>query len=123
MARKADDPSRIGHMIDFARKAIHFCQGKTRDDLATDEVLQLALVRLIEMIGEAANRVTKATCNAHPEIPWPQIVGMRNRLIHGYDQVNLDLLWQTLQQDLNPLIEQLERLRAPNESDASTPPN
>ena len=91
------------------------------NDLETDEVLQLALVRLIEMIGEAASRVTKATCSAHPEIPWPQIVGMRNRLVHGYYKINLDLLWQTLQQDLNPLIEQLERVRTPDEPDTSTP--
>lgn len=118
MARKSDDASRMRDMIDFACKALRFGQGKSRDDLDRDEVLCLALVRVIEMIGEAASRVTQDTRGRHAEIPWAQIVGMRNRLIHGYDQVDLDLLWQTIQQDLQPLIDQLEKIVSSEQSDS-----
>jgi uncharacterized protein with HEPN domain len=73
-------------------------------------MLQLALARLMEIVGEAANRVSSETQRQHPEIPWPQIIGMRNRLIHGYDVVDYDLLWDTVREDLPPLISALEEL-------------
>jgi uncharacterized protein with HEPN domain len=71
--------------------------------------LQLALVRLIEIIGEAATRVSKETRAACPIIPWDDVIGMRNKLIHGYDSVDLDILWDTVTDDLPPLIEELEK--------------
>jgi uncharacterized protein with HEPN domain len=68
------------------------------------------MVRLIEIIGEAASRVSPATRKKYPRIPWRQITGMRNRLVHGYDQIDLDILWQTLGQDLQPLVQELRKI-------------
>ena len=104
---KADDNTRLTHMLEAAEKALTFSHGKQRTDFDHDEILGLALVRLLEIIGEAANRVSQDTQDQHSEIPWPKIVGMRNRLIHGYDVVDLDILWQTLDQDLQPLVDAL----------------
>jgi uncharacterized protein with HEPN domain len=99
-------------MLDHAREAMVLAQGKTRADLDSDRLLELALVRLLEIVGEAANRVpqgVRATC---PDIPWPQIVALRNRLIHGYNAIDLDILWQIVAQDLPPLVAALEGILA-----------
>ena len=85
-------------------------RGRSRPELETDRALNLALVRLLEIVGEAAARVTQETRSLHPEIPWQQIVGLRNRLIHGYDEVDLDILWNIVSVDLQPLIDALERM-------------
>jgi len=76
-------------------------------------MLSLALVRLLEIIGEAARGVSTPTCESHPGIAWSQMAGMRDRLIHGYFDVNLDIVWQTVQQDLPPLLAQLEKILSP----------
>ena len=73
-------------------------------------MLELALVRLIEIIGEAAARVSPEGQREYPSIPWPKIIGMRNRLIHGYDEVDLDVLWDTIEFDLPPLITTLQQI-------------
>ena len=99
---------RYRHMLDSARKAKVLTQGHTREDLDSEWVDTLALVRLLEVIGEAANRVPSDEQTLHPDIPWSQIIGLRNRLIHGYDAIDLDILWQIVNQDLDPLIESLE---------------
>jgi uncharacterized protein with HEPN domain len=78
--------------------------------LDTDEKLSLALVRLLEIIGEAAAKVTPETQNRYPSLPWKRITGTRNRLIHGYDQVNLDILWQIITADLPPLVNELQKV-------------
>jgi uncharacterized protein with HEPN domain len=82
------DRVRLEHMLKHAREAITLTRGKTRAGLDNDRLLSLALVRLLEIVGEAAGRVSEAECALHPEIPWPQIIGLRNRLIHGYDAVD-----------------------------------
>ena len=105
------------HMLDYAREAVALVQGKTREELDTDRLLNLALVRLLEVIGEAANRIPKEEQSHHPQIPWSQIVSLRNRLIHGYDSVDFDILWQIVSQDLPPLIALLEQTVPPQESD------
>ena len=96
-------------MLDFARKAVRFCQGKSQLDLEQDEVLQLAVARAIELIGEAASRVPLDVRKQHAVIPWPDIIATRNRLIHGYDRVDLGIVWATVEVDLPPLIEMLRR--------------
>jgi uncharacterized protein with HEPN domain len=98
----------LQQMLAYAREAVDLCAGKTRTDLDRDRVLELALTRLLEIIGEAANRVPAAEQPDFPDIPWPQIIGLRNRLIHGYDAVDLDIVWQIVQQDLPPLITALQ---------------
>ena len=97
-------------MLDAARKAQRLVAGRDRRDLTDDDQLSLALQRLIEIIGEAANKVSAETRSQAADIKWAAIAGMRNRLIHAYFDVNLDLLWDTLTEDLPPLITALERL-------------
>ena len=107
---KHDDRLSMRQMLDHARKARRMAHVRRRADLDSDEMFQLALTRVIEIVGEAAGRVSAPTREKHHEIPWPDIVGMRNRLIHGYDVVDLDLLWDTVSKDLPPLIAALEKI-------------
>jgi uncharacterized protein with HEPN domain len=82
----------------------------SRADLDSDRLLELALVRLLEIVGEAASRVPGEDCARPPEIPWPQVVGLRNRLIHRYDAVDMDIRWRIIEHDLPPLIAALETI-------------
>ena len=81
--------------------------GKSRADLDTDRKLNLSLVRLLEVVGEAAGRVPKPDQDKYPGVPWTEIISLRNRLIHGYDQVDFDILWTIITEDLPPLISAL----------------
>lgn len=103
---------RLRHMLEHAREAVEICRGRCRGDLDADRLLNLALVRLIEVVGEAANKVSGDVRERNPDIPWREIVAMRNRIIHGYDAVDFDILWAVIQQDLPDLIPRLERLLA-----------
>jgi len=107
----------LRHMLDHAREAVTLAQGKDRADLDDDRLLELALVRLLEIVGEAASRVPSDDRTRYPEIPWPQIVSLRNRLIHGYDAVDLDILWQIIERDLPPLIAALEIILGEEDED------
>ena len=105
-----DDRVRLRHMLDHAREAVAMITGKRRTDLQRQRMLELALVRLIEIIGEAAARVSTEGQAEYSFIPWKEVVGMRNRLVHGYDSIDLDVLWDTIEDDLPPLIDELERV-------------
>ncbi len=105
-----NDRVRAQHMLDAAHKAQAMIVGRSREDLSTDDQLSLALQRLIEIIGEAAKKVTAETRSKAAGIKWAAIAGMRDRLIHAYFDVNLDLLWDTLVDDLPPLMSELESL-------------
>lgn len=108
-----DDLVRFRHMLDHSREAVALLHGKTRADLKDTRLLELGLVRLVEIVGEAGARVSKEERAKHPEIPWDDVVGMRNRLIHGYEMVDLEILWDTVTDDLPPLIAVLERIVPP----------
>jgi uncharacterized protein with HEPN domain len=97
-------------MLDHALEAVAMTDGKTRADLDEDRQLNLALVRLLEIIGEAATRIPKEDQALYKDISWPEIVSLRNRLIHGYDTVDFDILWQIVKQDLPRLIESLRKI-------------
>jgi len=107
---------RLRHMLDYSREAVALLAGRTRGDLDADRQLNLALVRLLEIVGEAASRTTDEERLQCPSIPWSQIVGLRNRLIHGYDSVDFDVLWGIVSGDLPKLIVELERLLPEGES-------
>jgi uncharacterized protein with HEPN domain len=107
---KRDDRYSLRQMLDYARHAVAMADGRQRSDLESDLMFQWALTHLVEIIGEAASRVSLPTREQHRNIPWPDIVGMRNRLVHGYDVVDLNLLWDTVDIDLPPLIAALERI-------------
>lgn len=95
-------------MVDAAEHALQFVKARRREDLTSDVMLRLALTRAIEIVGEAAAQVSDAGRAEAPAIPWPQIVGMRNRLVHAYFDVDLDILWDTVQLSLPPLLAQLK---------------
>ena len=105
---RENDRVRLHHMLDAACEALGFAAGRHRRDLDTDRMLVLALVKSIEIIGEAGARVSIEGRDATPEVPWPEIVGMRNRLVHAYFDVDLDVVWKTVRHDLPPLVEALQ---------------
>ncbi len=104
------DEVRLRHMLDAADKAAAFVRGRARADLDRDEQLALALVRLLEIVGEAAKQVSMPTREAHPGIPWREIAGTCDRLIHGYFNVDLDVVWTIITVDLPPLAESIRRI-------------
>src|SRR5712691_6670575 len=95
-----DDLVYVGHMLDMAEKALKLAQAKTRSDFDTDETLALALTHLLQVIGEAARRVSSEFADAHPEVPWRAIVGMRHRVVHEYLFVDRDIVWDVVTRDL-----------------------
>ena len=104
------DTARLRHILDAAREAMAFVKGRSRSDLDADHMLSLALVRLLEVIGEAARGISREFREAHPELAWSKMAGMRDRLIHGYFDVNLDVVWKTVADDLPLLLVQLEKI-------------
>jgi len=110
---RKDDLVRLRHMADAARDAISFAQGKERHDLDADRMLALSLVKCIEIIGEAACHVSDECRKECSRIPWSDIVGMRHRLIHAYYDVNLEVVWRTVKDDLPPLLAELDKLVPP----------
>ena len=104
-----DDRTRLRHMLTHAEEATQMARGHTRVELDSDRQLNLSLVRLMEIVGEAAARVSPETRARLTAIPWPDVAGLRNRLIHGYDKVDFDILWDIVQYDLPPLVAELRK--------------
>ena len=104
-----DDLMYLGHMLDAAREAHAIVADMEKKRFDQDRILQLALTHLIEIIGEAARNVSASGRAAIPTVPWPDITGMRHRIVHDYRNVNTDRVWYTAVDDLPPLIEALEQ--------------
>jgi uncharacterized protein with HEPN domain len=96
----ADDRTRLRHMLDACDQVAAFVEGRARPDLDGDRMLLFALIRAIEVLGEAAGRISDPTQRAHPEIPWKAIIGMRNRLIPAYFDVDPNLVWIAATQEV-----------------------
>ena len=109
-----DDEIRLRHMLDAAREVVSFARCRVRSDLDTDRQLVLSLVKDIEIVGEAASQVSESFRTQAPEIPWQSMVAMRNRLVHAYFSINLDIVWQTVREDLPTLITHLELIVPPD---------
>jgi uncharacterized protein with HEPN domain len=92
------------------KECLLFSKDKTRKDLDKERMLVLSLIKEIEIIGEAVSKVTDNFKHGHPDIPWADIIGMRNRLIHGYFEVNLDILWNTIKKDIPALLKQVNKI-------------
>ena len=101
---RPDDVIRIRHMIDAAETAQRFSAGRTRADIDTDEQLRFALVQALQIIGEAASRVSTETRSAISSVPWADIIFMRNRLVHAYFDIAHDIVWQTVTDDIPSLL-------------------
>lgn len=102
-----NDVTSLRQMLEHSQEAVDLALHSGCETLKSTRVLQLAAVRLVEVLGEAANRVSKETQEKYSSIPWKEIVSMRNRLIHGYDSVDLGILWRTLTEDLPQLVHEL----------------
>lgn len=112
-----DDLVYIGHMYDIALKALGRIEGKSRADYDANEDLRLVLAHLVQVIGEAARRVSVQTCRQYPTIPWSEIIGMRHKIVHDYMSVDEDVLWEVVSQDLRPLVEALIKILQPVQFD------
>lgn len=110
-----DDDARLLDMLLAAREAMMFVDGMTFPEFNSNRMAQLAILKAIEIVGEAASQISSDLRNEHPEIPWSGIVGMRNRLVHGYFDINLERVWQTVQRDIPGLVSQLESLAPPRD--------
>ena len=107
---RPDDRVRVLHMIEAAETALRFAAERRRTDLDTDRMLLFAVVRAIEVIGEAASKVSEEVRGKSPDVPWGKIVSMRNRLIHAYFDIDRDILWKTVTDELPSLLSQLKPL-------------
>lgn len=115
------DRIRLAHMLDAALEAQQFAEGETRDSLVGDRKLLWALVKAIEIVGEAAARLSEDVQRDYPQIPWRSIIGMRKSLIHAYFDIEVETVWKTVTNDLPPLIAALQNLLAESD-DASDDP-
>jgi uncharacterized protein with HEPN domain len=102
-------------ILEASKRAVMFVTGKTEEEFHEDIECQYAVTRTIEIIGEAARRISDHTRNLHPELPWRDMISMRNRLIHEYDDVDLALVWETVSDDLPHLISLIEPLVPPEQ--------
>jgi uncharacterized protein with HEPN domain len=111
-----DDRLPMHQMLEHAREALEMIRGRARAELDTNRMLQLALVHLVQVVGEAATRVSRAGQAARPEIPWGSAIATRHRMVHDYDRIDYDVVWDTIVEDFPPLVMALTRAL---ESDAS----
>ena len=100
----------VQHMRDHALRVLTATQHRSRPDLDDDEFMEAALIRWMEVLGEAARRVPDDFRARYPHVPWRQTTDLRNVLIHGYDTVDLDALWRIIQEQLPTLLEQLQAI-------------
>ena len=103
----------VGHMLDMARKAVGKVSGLAHDGFEADENLRLALIHLVQIIGEAGRRVSPDFAEQHPDIPWQEIVGMRHKVVHDYLDVNYDIVWTVVTEELPTLVRELEKILPP----------
>ncbi|TWT45450.1 hypothetical protein RAS1_18750 [Phycisphaerae bacterium RAS1] len=99
-----DDNVYIGHMLETARKAVDRVAGKSRALYDAEEDLRIVLAHWVQIIGEAASKVSEVTRLRYPAIPWRRIVGMRHRIVHDYMNIDADILWQVVTESLPELI-------------------
>lgn len=104
------DEARLRDMLDAARDAVAFAEPLTFEEFVSNRLYQYAIIKAIEIIGEAATKLDAETRSAYPDIPWGQIRGMRNRMVHEYYDIQADRVWATVQDDLPTLIARLEEI-------------
>lgn len=105
-----DNTTRISHMLEEAQVAVSFCKGMTFEEFCNDRKTTNATVRSIEVIGEAASKISKSFQEKYIEINWQDVISMRNVLVHAYFEIDYEIVWKTVQGDLPLLIEQLQSI-------------
>jgi uncharacterized protein with HEPN domain len=105
----------LGHMLDTAHLILGKLRDKSREEFDDDDNLRLAVAHLLQMLGESSRRITEESRQAHPEIPWGDIIGMRHKIVHDYMDVDFDIVWETATGDLPGLVAHLERIVPPIE--------
>lgn len=105
-----EDRIRLRHMVEAAEDALRFVQGRARADLDGDRMLLFAVVRAIEIVGEAASKLSPLVRADHVAIPWSAIIAMRNRLVHAYFEIDTDIVWVAVQQEIPALLVQLKSI-------------
>ncbi len=113
----------VRHMLDAAGEAVEMAAGRSRGDLDTNRMLNLAIVRLLEIVGEAATRVPEEFRARFPDIPWRDVSDLRNRPIHGYDNLDFDVLWAIVHDDLPQLIGRLRAIVETTAPSTANPPH
>jgi uncharacterized protein with HEPN domain len=103
------DSVRVAHILEAAQDIRHFLEGKDRAALDSDKMLLYAVIRAIEIIGEATSQISTQTRSHHPELPWRDAVGMRNQLIHAYINVDPDIVWKTATVAIPALVSEIKR--------------
>lgn len=106
----------LAHLLDMltmANDAISFASGMDKEAFSKDRKTQYAVIRCLEVIGEAAKRIPDDFRNAHPDVPWKQLSGMRDILIHSYDKVNVDIVWETVEKDLPEMLNKISPIIKP----------
>jgi uncharacterized protein with HEPN domain len=101
---------RLRHMQEAAARIFRYTAGMTQTDFQADEQVVDACVWNLTVFGEAARFIPEAVVQAYPEVPWAQIRGIRNRIVHGYDEIDLEIIWNVVRSELRPLVPLLERI-------------
>lgn len=105
-----DDNITLRQILDHAREAMKLTQERSRTDFDTDRVWYLAMIQLLQILGEAVSRLSQSYRNTYPKIPWNEIISLRNRLIHGYNEIDKDIVWKIINTDLPALVESIEKI-------------
>ena len=103
-----DNWSRLKHISDACQEALKFVENQNQESLQQNRILALALVKELEIIGEAANNISSDCQLKYPDIPWKDMIGMRNRLVHAYFGINYDIVWRTVTESLPIVLRDIE---------------
>lgn len=110
MREKPKDKTRLLHMLEAIDNLFEFTKGITSEEYKSNKILRFAVIKNLEIIGEAAYLLTKDFRENHPDIEWNAVIGMRHVLVHGYYQIRDEIVWATIQTELQPLKDKIELL-------------